>query len=104
MPNDKIRIEMTKEQQIWLLRRLKIDWDEEINYQDSNLELDLEYLENLYECYIALLGKPRKDGFMGYIDSLVNKEIAEKMRQEINDLKERNKLYMEEIKNEKENH
>ena len=102
MPN--VKIEMTEEQQLWLLRRLKIDWDEEINYQDSNSEIDTEYLENLYLCYIALLGKPNKKGFAGYIEAYANKEIAENMLKEIEDLKERNRLYKEVIKNEKENH
>ena len=30
MSNSKIKIEMTEEQQLWLLKRLKIDWDEEM--------------------------------------------------------------------------
>lgn len=79
----KIKIEMTEEQQLWLLRRLKVDWDEEINYQMSNGDCDTEYLESLYECYVALLGKPQ-----GYIDLVVNNEIAQSMLKEINDLKE----------------
>ena len=79
---------MTKEQQLWLLRRLKVDWDEEINYQMSNGECDTEYLENLYLCYIALLGKPNGKGFFGYIEAYANKEIAESMLKEINELKE----------------
>ena len=100
MAKDIIKIEMTKEQQEWLLKRLKIDWDEEINYQDSSMEIDTEYLESLYECYIACLGKPRKDGFLHYIDVRVNQEIAKNMRKEIDDLKERNRLYKEHLKNE----
>lgn len=79
---NKVKIEMTEEQQKWLLQRLKIDWDEEINYQASNGEADTEYLENLYECYIAILGKPK-----GFIDVVVNNEIARMMKQEIEDLK-----------------
>ena len=80
---NKIKIEMTQEQQLWLLRRLKVDWDEEINYQMSNGDCDTEYLESLYECYVALLGKPQ-----GIIDLVVNNEIAQNMLKEINDLKE----------------
>lgn len=83
---DIVKIEMTKEQQEWLLRRLKIDWDEEINYQYSNGDTDTEYLEQLYDCYIALLGKPK-----GFIDVVVNNEIANCMWQEIQDLKLPNK-------------
>jgi len=79
----KIKIEMTKEQQEWLLRRLKVDWDEEINYQYSNGVADTEYLEQLYQCYIALLGKPQ-----GIIDLVVNNEIAKGMRKDIDDLKQ----------------
>jgi len=104
MSNSKIKIEMTEEQQLWLLQRLKIDWDEEINYQDSNIEVDTEYLENLYGCYMALLGKPRKDAFLHYIDIHVRKEISEIMRKDIEDLKERSRLYKEELEHEKENH
>ena len=85
---EKIKIEMTEEQQLWLLKRLKIDWDEEINYQKSNSEIDTDYLENLYSCYIALLGKPRNKGLLGFIDACANKEIAEEMLKEINELKE----------------
>ena len=80
---DIIKIEMTKEQQLWLLRRMKLDWDEEINYQKSNSAIDTEYLENLYECYVALLGKPK-----GIIDLLVNNEIARDMEKELQELKE----------------
>lgn len=83
MKKDIIKIEMTKEQQLWLLQRLKVDWDEEINYQGSNGECDTEYLERLYECYVAILGKPQ-----GIIDLVVNNEIQENMLQEIKDLKE----------------
>lgn len=82
MKQDIVKIEMTKEQQLWLLRRLKVDWDEEINYQMSNSAIDTDYLENLYECYVALLGKPK-----GIIDLVVNNEIANNMLKEINDLK-----------------
>lgn len=77
-----IKITLTEEQQLWLLRRMRIDWDEEINYQASNGEADTEYLEMMLECYIALLGKPR-----GIIDAVVNKEIIEGMLNEINELK-----------------
>ena len=77
-----IKIEMTEEQQLWLLRRLKVDWDEEINYQMSNSAIDTDYLENLCDCYVALLGQPK-----GFIDIVVNEEIARTMRQEIDDLK-----------------
>ena len=77
-----IKIEMTKEQQDWLLRRLKLDWDEEINYQYSNGEPDTEYLENLLDCYIAILGEP-----ISMIDVMVNNEIERSMRKELEELK-----------------
>lgn len=82
MKQQKVKIELTKDQQDWLLRRLKLDWDEEINYQYGN-EVDDTYLEDLYGCYIALLGEPK-----GLIDALVNNEIARNMRQDIEELKE----------------
>jgi len=81
MKQKKVKIELTEDQQDWLLRRLKLDWDEEINYQYDN-EVDDTYLEDLYGCYIALLGKPK-----GFIDALVNNEIVRDMRQDIEDLK-----------------
>ena len=83
MKKDIIKIEMTKDQQLWLLRRLKVDWEEEVNYQMSNSAIDTDYLENLFQCYVALLGKPQ-----GMIDLLVNNEIARNMKEEIDNLKE----------------
>lgn len=82
---DIVKIEMTKEQNEWLLRRLKLDWDEEINYQYSCGEIDTSYLENLLDCYIAILGQPK-----GMIDVVVNNEIEQQMRQELEDLKASN--------------
>ena len=82
MKKDIIKIEMTKDQQLWLLRRLNVDWDEEVNYQMSNGAVDTDYLENLFQCYVALLGKPQ-----GMIDWLVNNEIARNMKEEIDNLK-----------------
>ena len=68
-----IKITMTEEQQLWLLNRLKVDWDEEVNYQLSNGNRDTEYLEKLFDCYKAILGKPQKDGLMGFIEAYANK-------------------------------
>jgi len=78
----KIKIELTEEQQTWLLRRLNLDWDEEVNYQKSCGETDTSYLEDLLSCYAALLGKT--DSF---IIALCNMDDIETKQKEIEDLK-----------------
>ena len=79
---DIVTIKMPKEQQLWLLRRLKVDWDEEVNYQWSNGEHDTEYLEEMLKCYAALLGVE-----LSIIDVVVNNEIIRNMQQDIDELK-----------------
>lgn len=77
-----IKIVMTVEQQEWLLKRLKIDWDEEVNYQMSNGDSDTEYLEKLKECYIAILGEPQNG-----IQALAYNQIIESMNKDIEEVK-----------------
>ena len=98
MRRDIVKIEMTEEQQNWLLQRMREDWNQEIEYQDTNQELDLEYLEALKECFIACLGKPRFA-----LEAMANEEIAKGLEEDLEDLKERNRLYKEELENEKKN-
>lgn len=52
----KINIELTEEQQTWLLRFLNREWDEECEYQARN-DADTDYLEDMLDVYEALLGK-----------------------------------------------
>lgn len=77
-----IKIVMSEEQQEWLLKRLKIDWDEEVNYQMSNGDSDTEYLEKLKECYVAILSEPRNG-----IQALAYKQIIENMDKDIEEVK-----------------
>lgn len=73
-----INIELSEEQQRWLLRRLRIDWDEEVNYQLSNGDPDTDYLEHLKECYLAVCGKPQS-----MIDVVVNREIERNLDEDL---------------------
>ena len=80
-----MKITLTEEQQTWLLRFLNREWDEEVEYQWKNQEADTEYLEDMLDVYIALLGKP--DGF---IQAYCIKDDVESKLKEIKDLKEEN--------------
>lgn len=53
----KVKIELTEEQQLWLLKFLNREFDEEVEYQWHNQESDTTYLEDLADVYEALLGK-----------------------------------------------
>ena len=53
----KIKIELTEEQQTWLLRFLNREWDAEVEYQWNNQESDTTYLKDILDVYEALLGK-----------------------------------------------
>lgn len=54
---DKVKIEMTEDQQTWLLRFMNYEWDAEVEYQYQNREPDTTYLEDMLDVYDALLGK-----------------------------------------------
>ena len=81
----KIKIELTEEQQTWLLRFLNKEWNDEVEYQWQNRESDTTYLEDMLDVYTALLGKP--DGF---IHAYCIKDDIESKLKEINELKESN--------------
>lgn len=80
----KIKIQLTEEQQTWLLRFLNHEWYEELNYQEINGDTDTTYLEDMLEVYCAILGKP-KDVF----SAISNKFDIEDKLKEIKELKER---------------
>ena len=92
MSEKMISIKMTEEQQLWLLRRMKIDWDEEVNYQKSNEDSDTSYLEELKACYVAILGKPKHT-----IEAMANEEIVKSLEQDIEDVKELDRLWKEQL-------
>ena len=54
---DKVKIEMTEDQQTWLLRFMNYEWDAECEYQYQNREADSQYLEDMLDVYEAVLGK-----------------------------------------------
>ena len=54
---DNIKIEMTRDQQTWLLRFMNYEWDAEYEYQYQNRESDTQYLEDMLDVYEAVLGK-----------------------------------------------
>ena len=54
---NKVKIEMTKDQQTWLLRFMNYEWDAECEYQYQNREADTQYLEDMLDVYEAVLGK-----------------------------------------------
>lgn len=54
---DNVKIEMTRDQQTWLLRFMNYEWDAEYEYQYQNRESDTQYLEDMLDVYEAVLGK-----------------------------------------------
>ena len=81
----KVKIELTEEQQTWLLRFLNREWDEEVEYQYRNQESDTDYLQDMLDVYEAVLGKT--DSF--FIAMSIADDIEEKKKQ-IADLKASN--------------
>ena len=81
----KIRIELTEEQQYWLLRFLNREWDEEVEYQWRNQESDVEYLRDMLNVYEALLGKVNN-----FIEAIDNQEDIEEKKKQIENLEENN--------------
>lgn len=81
----KIKIELTEEQQTWLLRFLNREWDEEVEYQWRNRESDTTYLEEMLDVYKACYGK-----IYNMIEAFVlDDDIEDKVR-DITKLKESN--------------
>ena len=80
----KVKIELTEEQQTWLLRFLNREWDEEVNYQSSNGEVDTTYLEDMLDVYEALLGKTNS-----IFIAMANQNDIEEKKKEIKELKEK---------------
>lgn len=79
----KIKIELTEEQQTWLLRFFNTEWNAEVQYQWTNQDSDTTYLEDMLEVYIALLGKPES-----FIHGYCIKDDVESKLKDINELKE----------------
>ena len=80
---NKIRIELTEEQQTWLLRFLNREWDEEVEYQWRNQESDTEYLKDMLDVYKAISGKV--DNFFLAIAIADDIESKEKQIKELED-------------------
>ena len=80
---NKIRIELTEEQQTWLLRFLNREWDEEVEYQWRNQESDTEYLKDMLDVYKAVSGKT--DNFFLAIAIADDIEMKEKQIKELED-------------------
>lgn len=81
----KIKIELTEEQQRWILQFLNREWNEEIEYQWRNQDSDTEYLEDMLDVYEALLGKTNC-----VFIAMANKEDIEEKQKQIKELKESN--------------
>lgn len=77
-----IKIMLTEEQHTWLLRFLNREWDEELNYQASNGDVDTQYLEDMLDVYTAVLGKPD-----GWIQAYCHKDDLEGKLKELEELK-----------------
>lgn len=82
----KVKIELTEEQQTWLLRFLNREWNEEVEYQWRNQESDTDYLEDMLNVYEALLGKTDS-----IFIAMAHAEDIEEKEKEIRELKESNK-------------
>ena len=83
----KIKIELTEEQQTWLLRFLNREWDSEVEYQYQNRESDTSYLEGMLDVYEALLGKTDS-----VFIAIANYHDIEDKKKEIKELKDSNLL------------
>lgn len=81
----KIKIELTEEQQTWLLRFLNREWDEEVEYQWQNRESDTTYLEEMLDVYKACLGKVNN-----FIEAFVMEDDINSKKEDIRKLKESN--------------
>ena len=78
-----IKIEMTEEQQTWLLRLINREWDAELDYQYQNRNSDTEYLEEMLDVYEALLGKTNS-----IFTAMANQFDIEDKLKELKELKE----------------
>ena len=76
------KVTLTDEQYYWLLRRLNLDWDEEVNYQLSNSDTDTEYLEQLYSVYEAILGKANN-----FLEALSIADDLEEKKAELDEIR-----------------
>lgn len=81
----KIKIELTEEQQTFLLRWLNREWDEEVEYQYRNQESDTDYLNDMLDVYEAILGKTDS-----WILAMSITNDIESKRKQIEDLKASN--------------
>lgn len=81
----KYKIELTEEQQTWLLRFLNREWDAEVEYQWQNNQ-DTSYLEEMLDVYDALLGKA-----INVFIAIANTEDIDEKRKQIQELKESEK-------------
>ena len=82
----KIKIEMTEDQQRWLLQFLNREWNEEVEYQWRNQESETDYLKDMLDVYEAILGKTNS----WIIAYSINEDIEGKKKQ-IKELEESNK-------------
>ena len=78
----KVKITMTEEQQLWLLRFLNREWDEEIEYAWNN-DQDTSYLKDLLEVYEAVCGKAES-----YIEAMVIAQDIESKQKQIKELED----------------
>lgn len=81
----KIKIELTEEQQTWLLRFLNREWDEEVEYQWRNQESEIDYLQDMLDVYEAILGKTNS-----WIQAYAIADDIESKKKQIKELKESN--------------
>lgn len=81
----KIKIELTEEQQTWLLRFLNYEWDAEVEYQWRNRKSDTTYLEEMLDVYKACCGKA-----YNIIEAFVLADDIEDKVKDITKLKESN--------------
>ncbi len=81
----KYKIELTEEQQTWLLRFLNREWDAEVEYQWQNNH-DTSYLEDMLDVYDALLGKTNC-----VFIAMAHVEDIDEKRKQIQELKESEK-------------
>ena len=84
---DNVKIEMTRDQQTWLLRFMNYEWDAEYEYQYQNRESDTQYLEDMLDVYEAVLGKTNNifEAISISYDVESKKKQLEELRRSINE-------------------